>query len=78
MSLLHLNISPLPFHFDKFTNLPRELNSNIEIIGITETRLTIKKDPVRSIEIPNYNIEYTPTESDRSPSLHLKRTKLQN
>ena len=63
--LLHLNISALPFHINEFANLLSELNSNFKIIGITETRLTTKKDPVNSIEIPNYNIEHTPTESDK-------------
>ena len=69
MSLLHLNISSLPFHIDEFTNLLSELNSNFKIIGITETRLTTKKDPVNSIEIPNQNIEHTPTESDKGGAL---------
>ena len=70
LSLLHLNISFLPFHIDEFTHLLSELNSNFKIIGITETRLTTKKDPVNSIEIPNYNIEHTPTESDKGGALH--------
>ena len=69
MSLLHLNISSLPFHIDEFTNLLSELNSNFKIIGITETRLTIKKDPVNSIEIPNYIKEHTPTKSDKGGAL---------
>ena len=68
-SLLHLNISSLPFHIGEFTNLLSELNSNFEIIGITETRLTTKKDLVNSIEIPNYNIEHTLTESDKGGAL---------
>ena len=67
--LLHLNISSLPFHIDEFTNLLSELNSNCKIIGITETRLTTKKHPVNSIEIPNYSIEHTPTESDKGGAL---------
>ena len=69
MSLLHLNISSLPFHIDEFTNLLSELNSNFEIIGITETRLTTKKDPVNSTEISKYNIEHNPTESDKDEAL---------
>ena len=69
LSLFHLNISSLPFHMDEFTNLLAELNSNFKIIGITETRLTTKKDPVNSIEIPNYNIEHTPTESEKGGAL---------
>ena len=69
LSLLHLNISFLPFHIDEFTHLLSELNSNFKIIGITETRLTTKKDPVNSIGIPNCNIERTPTESDNDGAL---------
>ena len=69
MSLLHLNISSLPFHIDEFTNLLSELNSNFEIIGITETRLTTKKDPVNSTEISKYNIEHNSTESDKDEAL---------
>ena len=68
MSLLHLNIFSLPYHIDEFRNLLSELNPNFTIIGITETRLTTKKEPVNSIEIPNYNIEQTPTESDKGAS----------
>ena len=69
MSLLHLNISSLPYHIDEFRNLLNELNSNFKIIGSTEIRLTTKKEPVNSIEIPNYNIEQTPTESDTGEGL---------
>ena len=69
LSLLHLNISSLPFHIDEFTNLLSELNSNFEIIGITETRLTTKKDPVNSTEISKYNIEHNSTESDKDEAL---------
>ena len=48
--LLHLNISSLLFQMDEFTNLLSALTSNFKIIGITETRLTTKNDPVNSIE----------------------------
>ena len=69
MSLLHPNISSLPCYIDEFRNLLNELNSNFKIIGITETRLTTKKEPVNSTEIPNYNIEQTSTESDKGGAL---------
>ena len=69
LSLLHLNISSLPFHIDEFINLLCELSYNFKIIGITETKLTNQKDPVNSIEIPNYSIEHTPTESDKGGAL---------
>ena len=48
--LLHLNISSLLFQMDEFTNLLSALTSNFKIIGITETRLSTKNDPVNSIE----------------------------
>ena len=69
MSLLHLNISSSPLHIDEFMNLLSELNSNLKIIGITETRLITKKDPVNIIKILNYNTEHTPTESDKGGAL---------
>ena len=69
LTLLHMNISSLPYHFDEFTTLLSELNTNFKVIGITETRLTTKKDPVNSIEIENYNIEHTPTKSDKGGAL---------
>ena len=69
LSLLHLNICSLPYHIDEFRNLLNKLNSNFKVIGITETRLTTKKEPVNSIEVPNYNIEQTPTESDKGGAL---------
>ena len=69
MSLLNLNISSLPYHSDEFRNLLSKLRSNFKIIGITETQLTTKKEPVNSSEIPNYNIEQSPTESDKGGAL---------
>ena len=77
LSLLHLNISSLPFHIDEFTNLLSELNSYFKVIGITETRLRTKKDPVNSTEIPDYNIEHTPTESDKGGAfLYISKKKI--
>ena len=74
LPLLHLNISSLPYHIDEFRNLLSKLNSNFKIIGITETQLTTKKEPVNSIEIPNYNIEQTSTESDKGGALlHISK-----
>ena len=46
-----------------------EINSNLKTIGITESKLTTKKEPVNGIGIPNYNIEQTPTEPDKGGAL---------
>ena len=38
-------------------------------MGMTEIRLTTKKDPVNSTEISKYNIEHNSTESDKDGAL---------
>ena len=69
MSLMDLNISSLPYHTDELTNLLNELNANFKVIGITKSRLTTKKDETNSIELSNYNIEHTPTKSEKGGAL---------
>ena len=69
MTLLHLNISSLPYHIDELTELLNDLKINFKIIGITESRLTTKKDPRNNIDITDYNIEHTPTKSDKGGAL---------
>ena len=66
MTLLHLNIPSLPYHIDQFTKLLSDLKINFKIIGVMESRLTTKKDPMNNINIPGYNIEHTPTKSDKA------------
>ena len=53
ISLLHLNISSLPYHIDNLTHLLHDLDFKFKVIAITESRLTTKKDPKNSIEIPD-------------------------
>ena len=77
MSLMHLDISVLPYHIDKLTNLLNERKTNFKLKGITDSRLTTKKDEVNSIELFNYNIEHFPTKSDKGgPLLYMKIIKL--
>ena len=68
MTLLHLNISSLFYHTE-FTELLSDLKNNFKIKGITESRLATKKDPMNNINIPGYNIENTPTKSDKGGTL---------
>ena len=42
-SLLHINISSLPYHFDNFKQLLLNLKIDFDIIGITEIRVKSKK-----------------------------------
>ena len=65
MTLLHLNISSLPYHIDEFAALLSDLEISFKIIGITESRLITKRDPMNDINIPAYSIEHTPTKSNK-------------
>ena len=67
--LLHLNISSLRYHIDNLKNLLYDLEFNFKVIAITESRLTTKKDPKNSIEIPDYCKEHTPTKSEKGEAL---------
>ena len=55
MSVILLNISSLPYHVDKRTELlNNNLTINFKIIGVTENRLRQNKTPLNSIDLPNY------------------------
>ena len=56
-SLLHMNISSLPYHFDNFQQLLLNLKIDFDIIGITESRIKNKKAPASSIDLIKYNTE---------------------
>ena len=43
ISLLHLNISSLPYHIDNLTNLLYDLDFKFKVIAVTGSRLTTKK-----------------------------------
>ena len=69
ISLLHLNISSLPYHIDNLTNLLYDLDFKFKVTAITESRLTTTQDPKNSIEIPDYCIEHTSTKSEKAGAL---------
>ena len=46
-----------------------DLDFKFKMIGITESRLTTKKDPKSSVEIPEYCIEHTPKKSEKVGAL---------
>ena len=63
LSFFHMNVCSLTKYFDDFNILLSDLNVSFDILAITETR--IKKDSSSSIDLQlnNYLIEHTPTES---------------
>ena len=68
-SLLHMNISSLPYHFDNFQQLLLNLKIDFDIIGITESRIKSKKAPASSIDLIKYNTEQTPTDAEKGGAL---------
>ena len=66
---MHLNISSLQYHLDELSDLIDKSETKFNVIGITESRL--KKDiaPLNNINLHNYNIQRTPTGSNKGGSL---------
>ena len=69
LSFFHMNVCSLTKHFDDFNILLSDLNVSFDILAITETR--IKKDsssPI-NLQLSNYSIGHTPTESSAGGTL---------
>ena len=69
LSLFHLNICSLQNFFDNFHILFNELNINLDIIAITESRIRENVSYPRNIQVPNYSIEHTPIEASAGGAL---------
>ena len=65
----YLNISSLPFHFEELSTLIIQHNLNFDFLEILESRLKLNQNPLTSIQLPGYNIEYTPTECKNGRTL---------
>ena len=63
LSIFHINVSSLNKIFDDFNILLSDLNVSFDILAITETR--IKKDSLSptNLQLNNYTVEHTTTES---------------
>ena len=68
-SLVHLNISSLQYHFEKLNDPLETSNTKFSVFGITESCLKKGTKPISNIDLPNYKIEHTPTESEKGGSL---------
>ena len=62
-SFFHLNVASLPLNFESLHATLSLLNHNFDIIGITETRLKKGPSSPNNLNIENYSIEETLTES---------------
>ena len=76
LSLMHLNISFLPYHFDELSEFLNDLTIKFKIIGITETRLRSEKSRLTDTNLPNYNIVNMPTKANKGGALLYISNKL--
>ena len=57
------------YHFDELQTFLSDIPINFQIIGITETRIKKNYSITTNIQLPDYTIEHTPTESANGGAL---------
>ncbi|XP_065665725.1 uncharacterized protein LOC136087146 [Hydra vulgaris] len=79
LNFLHLNISSLSFHIDELKSLISSFKFPPCVIAVSETRLKQHVSPISNVEIENYVIEHTPTESSCGGALlYISSTSIYN
>ncbi|NQY31538.1 MAG: endonuclease/exonuclease/phosphatase family protein, partial [Flavobacteriaceae bacterium] len=68
-SIFHLNISSLQAHIEELVTLLTLIDFEFDVIAISESKLVKGTSLRRKIDIPNYHIEHTPTESEKGGTL---------
>ena len=76
LSILHLNIASLQFHFESLLVLLKLLKFSFDCIAITETKLKTNINPTKDINIPNYHFYSTPSEASKGGTLIYVSDKL--
>ena len=66
---MHLNISSLSYHLQELYNLLSSMKTKLKMIGISENRSQINKQPINNTSVPDYVYEHTPTESGKGGTL---------
>ena len=66
---MHLNISCISYHHLELYNLLSNLKIKPNRIGISETKLQRRKQPITNISLLNYVYEHTSTESGKGGTL---------
>ena len=76
LSVFHLNIASLQYHFEELKILLNMLDLVFDCIMITETKLQKHNAPKIDINIPNYHLFHTPTEASKGGTLIYISNKL--
>ena len=69
LSIIHLNISSISSHINDLRNFLNLINQKIDIICISESRISTKNPQTTSTDLPGYNIEQTSSESSARRAL---------
>ena len=69
LTIFHLNIASLQFHFDDLLILLKSLKHDFDIIAISETKIQRGIPPAKNINIPNYKVYETSTEATKGGTL---------
>ena len=60
-SVLHANVRSLAANHDKLISLLSDLTHNFHLLGISETKMMVDKDPVANVNISGYNFISQPS-----------------
>lgn len=63
---MNINISSLKSHIEELDDLLNTSKTKFNVVGITESKGI---SPLSNINLQNYEIEHTPTESEKDGSL---------
>ena len=69
LALFHINACSLNKNFDDLDHLFKRTNKVFDIVVVTETRITKQTSLTTNINLRNYAIEFTPTESSAGGTL---------
>ena len=69
LSFIYLNINSLSKNFDNFNHLINELKLELDILGISDSRILKSQSLNTNVSLKNYVIEQTPTESTSAGAL---------
>ena len=69
LSLFHLNTGCLNKNFDDLEYLIKTTNQTFNVIAISESIIKSNVNITTNINLPNYSIEYTPTQSHTEGTL---------
>ena len=63
---MHLNISSLQYHMEELSDLIDKSKAKFSVTNLNVSRLNKEIASINNINLQNYNIQHTPTESQTS------------